>query len=335
MSAGSAGFLLGAAIPVALAEVGAFRRFKRAEREGRWWREQHPDWDATMPPPRTSLRPRWESSSDPADEDDLVEFLVTVVAVVLLTAGLFFSASKLPTFLVFGLCGLLLGTAGVGVYSWIVGRNMPPGARQVIIRGAVIGVVAGIALHWYTRTQWRSVTFALVHDGVVTAKITERPGRIHELFDNDGVLLTASLALGVMFAIGLLIMALIDLVAMLAATRLGEGSKSAFAAWIAQLYPRRQVRLWVTTGIIGVLMFVLVGGALLNTYDTWQRDTEIKPATVPVVPNPPGTVLPPTTTTTTTTTTVAPSTTVAVDPAAPTVAADPAVPDPAATTAAP
>ena len=325
MSAGSAGFLLGAAIPVALAEVGAFRRFKRAEREGQWWREQHPDWDAAMPPPRTSLRPRWESSSDPADEDDLVEFLVTVVAVVLLTAGLFLGASKLPTFLVFGLCGALLGTAGVGVYSWIVERNMPPGAQQVVVRGALIGIVAGIALHWYTRTQWRSVSFVLVHDGVVAAKITQRPGRIHELFDNDGVLLTASLALGVMFAIGLMIMALIDLVAMLAATRLGEGSKSAFAAWIAQLYPRRQVRLWVTTGIIATLMLLLVGGALLNTYDSWQRDTEIKPATVPVVPNPPGTVLPPTTTTTTTT--VAPSTpatgettTLAVDPAATTVA---------------
>ena len=325
MSAGSAGFLLGAAIPVALAEVGAFRRFKRAEREGQWWREEHPDWDAAMPPPRTSLRPRWESSSDPADEDDLVEFLVTVVAVVLLTAGLFLGASKLPTFLVFGLCGALLGTAGVGVYSWIVERNMPPGAQQVVVRGALIGIAAGIALHWYTRTQWRSVSFVVVHDGVVAAKIIERPGRIHELFDNDGVLLTASLALGVMFAIGLMIMALIDLVAMLAATRLGEGSKSAFAAWIAQLYPRRQVRLWVTTGIIATLMLLLVGGALLNTYDSWQRDTEIKPATVPVVPNPPGTVLPPTTTTTTTT--VAPSTpatgettTLAVDPAATTVA---------------
>ena len=130
-----------------------------------------------------------------------------------------------------------------------------------------------------------------------------------------------------MFAIGLLIMALVDLVAMLAATRLGEGSKSAFAAWLAQLYPRRQVRLWVTTGIIGTLMFLLVGGALLNGYDRWQRETEIKPAPVPIVRNPPGTVVP---LTTTTTSTLLPSTTVGETTTIP-----PATPDPAATTVAP
>lgn len=329
MSAGSVGFVLGAAIPVALAEVGAFRRFKRAEREGRWWLAEHPDWDASMPPPRTSLRPRWESSSDPADEDDLIEFLVTVAAVVLLTGGLFFTAAKLPWFLAFGLCGALLGSAGVGVYSLIVKRHLPPGARQVIARGAVVGIAAGIALHWFTRTEWRAVSFPLIHDSVVTVQLTSRPGRIHEVFENDGILLTVSLGLGVMFAIGLMIMALVDLVAMLAATRLGEGSKSALDAWMAQLYPRRQVRLWVTTGIIGVLMLLLVGGAFLNTYDSWQRDTEIKPATVPIVANPPGTVVPPTTTTTTTT--APPSTT--VDPST-TVAADPAAVDPAAETTA-
>lgn len=325
MSAGSAGFVLGAAVPIALAEVGAFRRARRAEREGRWWREEHPDWDAAMPAPRTSLRPRWESSSDPADEDDLVEFIVTVVAVVALTAGLFFSASKVPQFLVYGLCGAVIGTAGVGVYSWIVKRHMPPGAHQVTIRGFVIGIAAGIALHWFTRTQWRTLTFQQIHESVLTVKLTERPGHIHEVFENDGLLLTISLGLGVMFAIGLLIMALVDLAAMLAATRLGEGSKSAFARWLAQLYPRRQVRLWVTTGIIGAVMLLLVGGAVLNTYDRWQRDTDVNPAPAPIVRNPPGTVVPPPTTTTTTTvpaTTSTTTTTVAapVDPAATTVA---------------
>ncbi|MFT3854134.1 MAG: hypothetical protein QM733_15535 [Ilumatobacteraceae bacterium] len=319
MSAGSVGFVLVAAIPVALAEVGHHRRSKRAEREGRWWLAEHPDWDASMPPPRTSLRPRWESSSDPADEDDLIEFLVTVAAVVLLTGGLFFTSAKLPWFLVFGLCGALLGTAGVGIYSLVVKRHLPPGARQVIARGAVVGVAAGIALHWFTRTEWRAVSFTAIHDGIVGADLVKRPGRIHELFGGDGVMLTFSLGLGVMFAIGLLIMALVDLVALLAATRLGEGSKSALDAWMAQLYPRRQVRLWVSTGIIGLVMLLLVGGAFLNTYDSRERDTEIKPATVPIVANPPGTVVPPTTTATSTvapSTTVAETTTLATDPAA-------------------
>jgi hypothetical protein len=79
---------------------------------------------------------------------------------------------------------------------------------------------------------------------------------------------------------------------MLAATRLGEGSRSAFAAWLAQLYPRRQLRLWVTTTIIGVVMLLLVSGAVLKTYDRWQRETEIKPGLVPIVPTPPGTIVP-------------------------------------------
>jgi hypothetical protein len=316
VSAGSAGFLVGAAIPIALAEVGAFRRFKRAEREGRWWSDGPSDWDATMPAPRTTLRPRWESSSDTADEDDLIEFAVTIIAVVVLTAGLFLGASSLPRFIVFGICGALLATAGVGVYSWIAGRHMPPGARHVIIRGAIIGVAAGVALHWFMRTKWRTLTFELIHAAIVDDKLTKRPGTIHDAFGGDGVLLTVSLALGVMFAIGLLIMALIDLMAMLAATRLGEGSKSAFAAWLAQLYPRRQLRLWVTTAIIGTLMLLLVGGALLNSYDSWKKDTEIKPSPSPIVVNPPGTVVPPTTTTTTTTSTLPRSTTTTVVAAA-------------------
>ena len=308
MSPGFFGFVLGAAVPVVLAEVGAFRRDRRAEREGRWWDDQTVDWDATMPAPRTSLRPRWESSSDPADEDDLVEFIVTVVAVLLLTAGLFFGASNLPRFLVFALCGAVLGTTGVGVYSWVAGRNMPPGARHVVVRGAVVGVVAGIALHWFTRTEWRTLTFVKIHDAVVVVKLVKRPGQVHEVFGNDGLLLDLALAVGVMFAIGLLIMALIDLVAMLAATRLGEGSRSAFAAWLAQLYPRRQVRLWVSTAIIGTLMIVLVGGSLLRTYDRYQNDSQIKPGLVPIVANPPGTVVPltaPSTTVAATTTTTA------------------------------
>ncbi len=110
-----------------------------------------------MPAPRTSLRPRWESSSDPADEDDLLEFLVTVIAVILLTGGLLLGAGNVSRFIVFFLCGAVLGTTGVGVYSWIAGRHMPPGARHVIIRGAVVGIAAGIALHWFARTVWRGI----------------------------------------------------------------------------------------------------------------------------------------------------------------------------------
>ena len=316
MKAGLAGFLVGAVVPVVLAEIGAFRRFKRAEREGRWWAEGPTDWDATMPAPRTSLRPRWESSSDPADEDDLLEFLVTVIAVILLTGGLLFGAGNISRFIVFFLCGGVLGTTGVGVYSWIAGRHMPPGARHVIIRGAVVGIAAGIALHWFARTVWRGISYVIVHDVVATARIVKRPGQVHDLFGSDGVLLYISLAIGLMFAIGLLIMALIDLAALLAATRLGEGSRGAFTAWLAQFYPRRQLRLWISTAILGVLMLLLVSGALLKGYDRWQKETEIKPGPVPIQSDPPGTVVPLTipATTVVPATTVAETTTVAPPP---------------------
>jgi hypothetical protein len=292
MSAGFLGFLLGVAIAVALAELGAVRRRRLEVSAARARSGQRTDWESTMPPPRSTLRPRWESSSDPADEDDLIEFLVTVVAVVLLAAGIFFGASSLARFIIFFICGAALGAAGVGVYSWIARRELPPGGRHVVVRGAVVAIVAGIALHWFVRTRFRGLTFARIHDAVLKAKLVHRPGQVHKLFETDGVLLYASLAAGVMLAVGLLVTVLVDVMAMLAATRLGEGSRSSFNGWLAQLYPRRQLRLWVSTVIVAAATIILVAGTALGWYDHYQKNNDVKPGPVPIVANPPGTIVP-------------------------------------------
>ncbi len=292
MSAGFLGFLLGAAVAVALAELGAVRRRRLEVSAARARSAQRTDWESTMPPPRSSLRPRWESSSDPADEDDLIEFLVTVVVVVVLAAGIFFGASSLARFLMFFICGAALGASGVGVYSWIARRELPPGGRHVVVRGAVVAVVAGVALHWFVRTRFRGLTFARIHDAVLETKLVHRPGQVHKLFDTDGVLLYTSLAVGVMLAVGLLVTVLVDVMAMLAATRLGEGSRSSFNGWLAQLYPRRQLRLWVSTVIVAAATIILVAGAALGWYDHYQKNNDVKPGPVPIVANPPGTIVP-------------------------------------------
>jgi hypothetical protein len=286
-----------------------------------------------MPAPRSSLRPRWESSSDPADEDDLIEFLVTVAVVVLLAGAIFFGSSSLARFVMFAICGGAFGAAGIGAYAWVAGRELPPGGRHVVVRGAVIAVVAGVALHWFRRTRFRGLTFATIHDTVAKVKLARRPGEVHKVFDTDGVLLYVSLALGVMFAVGLLLTVLVDTMAMLAATRLGEGSRSAFDGWLAQLYPRRQLRLWVSTAIVGIVTLLLVAGTFLGWYDHYKDSNDIKPATVPIVANPPGLVVPLTVpgTVVTTTTTAPPAATTTVATVAPAAPIDTAAP----TTAAP
>ncbi|MEO5900684.1 MAG: hypothetical protein ABIR68_11235, partial [Ilumatobacteraceae bacterium] len=238
----------------------------------------------------------------------------------------------LARFLMYGICGGALGAAGAGAYAWITRRELPPGGRHVVVRGLVLSIVAGVALHWFLRTRFRGLTFQTIHAAVLKVKLVHRPGQVHKVFDTDGVLLYASLAIGTMFALGLLLTVLVDVMAMLAATRLGEGSRSAFNGWLAQLYPRRQLRLWISTAIVAVAALLLVAGTVLGWYDHYQKNNDIKPAPVPVVANPPGLVVP-----LTVPTTVAPSTT-----AAPVVATttagifDPGAPiDPAATTVAP
>ncbi len=314
MSAGFVGFVVGAAIPVAISEIGYARR--SAPPGASWWRakpsadtRRRVDWESTMPPPRTALRPRWESSSDPADEDDLGEFLVTVAVVAMLTAGVFFGASALARFAVFALCGAALAIAFVGAYAAWRGRILPPGARHVVIRGGVIAIVATAALLWFSRTTFRGLSYAEVRRGALRASLTKRPAEVHKLFGTDGLLLYGALALGVMLAIGLIISVLVDTWAMLAATRLGEGSRSSFYGWLAQLYPRRQLRLWVSTGIVGLVSLLLCTGAILTWYDKAKSKGDVVPAEVPIVRTPPGKVVPPppptTTTATTTTTTTA------------------------------
>ena len=328
MSAGFLGFVLGAAVAVACAEYVVLRRRAAAGSSG-WPRDRHPaNWDSTMPPPRSSLRPRWESSSDPADEDDLIEFLVTVVAVVVLTAAVFFGSSSLARFVMFSICGGAWGATGVGVYAWVAGREMPPGGKHVVIRGGVIAVVAGLALHWFLRTRFRGLTFDTIHAAVLKVKLVHRPGEVHKAFASDGVLVYLSLAIGVMLALGLLRTVLGDVMAMLAATRLGEGSRSAFNGWLAQLFPRRQLRLWVSTTIVGTTTLLLVAGTALGWYDHYQRNNDVKPAAVPIVATPPGLIVP--------LTLPAIATTVAAPATAVSVAVTTAVPgDPAATTVAP
>ncbi|MCU1504561.1 MAG: hypothetical protein JWM12_3915 [Ilumatobacteraceae bacterium] len=325
MSAGFLGFVLGVAVAVALAELGAARRRSGvATRHARLG--QPTDWDSTMPPPRSSLRPRWESSSDPADEDDLIEFLVTVVVVALLAGGIFFGASSLARFVTFFVCGSALGAGGIGVYAWIIGRNLPPGGRHVVVRGVVVAIVAGVALHWFLRTAFRDLTFDRIHASVLKVKLVHRPGEVHKLFDTDGVLLYASLAVGVMFAIGLLLTVLVDVMAMLAATRLGEGSRNAFDGWLAQLYPRRQLRLWISTAIVGTITILLVAGAALGWYDHYRQNNDIKPAPAPIIANPPGTVVPLTVPSTVAVGATVPPTTVAPPPETTAAAAVPAAP---------
>ncbi len=108
------------------------------------------------------------------------------------------------------------------------------------------------------------------------------------MFGNDGLLLDVSLAVGVMFAIGLLIMALIDLVAMLsAATRLGGGlpARPSPRGWLSCIPAGGQVRLWVSTvAIIGTLaLILLVGGiAACAPTDRWEaRQPDPSPASCP------------------------------------------------------
>ena len=308
MSAGFVGYVVGAALPVAISEIGYARR--NAPAGTTWWRPnrqgigtQPVDWETTMPPPRTALRPRWESSSDPADEDDLIEFLVTVAVVAVLAAGLLFGAAAVARFAVFALCGAALSVAFVGAYAAWRRRVLPPGARHVIIRGGVIATVATATLLWFSRTTFRNLSYAQVRHDVLGVALTKRPGEVHKLFGTDGLLLYGALALGVMLALGLIVTVLVDGWAMLAATRLGEGSHSSFYGWLAQLYPRRQLRLWVSATIVGVVALLLSTGAILSWYDKAKAKGEVVPAEVPIVRDPPGTIKPPPTTTTTTTTT--------------------------------
>lgn len=315
VSAGFVGWVVGAALPVAIAEIGYARRSSPVGEP--WWRLRPSprdgsvrpvDWESTMPPPRTALRPRWESSSDPADEDDIVEFLLTVAVVAVLTAGVFFGAAAVARFAVFALCGAAFSIAFVGAFAAWRRRVLPPGARHVILRGGLIATLATIALLWFSRTTFRGLSYAQVHRQTLAAPLRKRPGEVHKLFGTDGLLLYGALALGVMLALGLIITVLIDGWAMLAATRLGEGSTNSFYGWLAQLYPRRQLRLWVSATIVGVVSLLLCTGAILTWYDKAKAKGEVVPAEVPIVRNPPGTITPPPST-------AAPSTSTGTGPA--------------------
>ena len=82
--------------------------------------------------PRAAHRrcaPRWESSSDPADEDDLIEFAGhDHRRRRCSTLDLFLGVVEPAAFVdLRPRAARVLGSAGVGVYSWIVARHMPPG----------------------------------------------------------------------------------------------------------------------------------------------------------------------------------------------------------------
>jgi hypothetical protein len=315
VSTGFVGFVLGVAAPVAMAELRSVRRRRRVMEDTTEFGRHAPDWDTTMPLPRTAMRPRWESNSDPADEDDLAEFLVTVGLAVLLTAGVLLTSSSLPGFLSWLLLGAVVGMLGLAVHAMIVGRQLPPGARHVVSRGVGVAFAATLALLWVGSTRYHLLSISTVRSALVKVSLTHRPGEVHAVFGTDGVLLVATVALGMMLAIGLVVAALVDLTAMFAATRLGEGSRRAFTGWLAQLYPRRQLRLWVSAALVALAAFLLCSGAVLRWYDHYKANSEVHPATPPIVAVPPGTVLPPATTTTTArSTTTTTGTTIATTP---------------------
>ena len=171
MSAGFIGFVLGAAAPVAMAELRSVRRRRKAMEDSTEFGRHAPDWDTTMPLPRTALRPRWESNSDPADEDDLAEFLVTVALAVVLTLGALMTSSSLPGFVTWFLVGTVAGMLGLAGHALIVQRQLPPGARHVLARGLAVLLAATIALLWVGSTRYHLLSISGIRSALLRVSL--------------------------------------------------------------------------------------------------------------------------------------------------------------------
>ncbi|MEO5723062.1 MAG: hypothetical protein ABIQ39_07420 [Ilumatobacteraceae bacterium] len=282
MGSGLLGFVLGLVVPVAFSELGMARK-RRHDAASRRFADAQPNWDATMPAPRTALRPRWESNSDPADEDDLGEFIVTVVLALLITAAILFTASSVARFALFFLSGATLGGTSVIGYGWLKHRVLPPGARHVVVRSGIVGVIASFALLWFTRTTFHSLSYPRVRSALLNVSLRHRPAQVQTSFGTDGTMLYLSLAVGLMLVVGLLVSLIIDAAATLAAARLGEGSLRPIDRWLAQFYPRRQLRVWITSVLVSVVAFMLCAGVLLPVYDHFKLKPVIKPGLAPTV----------------------------------------------------
>jgi len=261
------GFLVGALAGVVI-DVVTGRRPKPTDVATRL-REKRPrhEWETAMPAPRTSMRPRWEGALDPADEDDWLESMVVWIGSVAVAVATVATSWWLGPFAAFAVLGLTAVGALAGLRHWTVGRDVPPGGRQVVLRTLTTVVIAGPALMWVTSTTHRGLTLDRIHDVVFRVPLTEQPGVLTRDLDAEGWVLLLVLAAGITLAVAALVMALVDVLATFAMTRLGEGSTNAFTGWMASFYPRRQARPWVSAIAISLLAFLLCTGTVLRWYD--------------------------------------------------------------------
>ena len=230
-------------------------------------RRSRQEWESGMPAPRTSMRPRWEGALDPADEDDWLESMVVWMGSVGIAIATVATTWWLGTFVAFFGIGLALIASLLGVRHWIQHRDMPPGGRQVIVRGAAIATVSLLSLAWVPNTTHRGLTLDAIQDVVFRVKLTEQPGVLARDLDAEGLVLFLVLAAGITFAVAAMAMVVIDTLSLFAMTRLGEGGGGAFTGWLASFYPRRQARVWISTAAIAVLGLLLCTGTILRWYD--------------------------------------------------------------------
>lgn len=294
MSSTGWGFVLGALVVVVLNERRRISsptfRIDRS-RATHLTREQ---WDEVLPLARSATRARWENSGEISEDDDWLAGLVIVFASLLIAATWVFTDSWLPPFLTYLAMGATIALTGYGVYAWIRRFVLPPGARLVIGRALVIVVFAHVIIRWTGTTTYADISLDEVRDVILSVNLTRRPGELTDTFHASGWALTLSIVLARALVVALVLRTLLELLAMLAAVRLAEGTQRAFPAWLAQFYPRRPVRRTVAVVAIGALALILGSGQALEWWDDIQGDEPVLP-----VPGAPAPSVPPVDVTTT------------------------------------
>jgi hypothetical protein len=271
------GFFLGALVVVLLTERRRITSPSFRLDRGRAAHLTREEWDEVLPLARAATRARWENSGEISEDDDWLAGLVIFLAALLIAAAWVFTDSWLPPFLTYLAMGATIALALYGVYAWARRFVLPPDARLVIVRAVVIVVFAHVIIRWTGTTTYADISLDAIREVVLPVDVTRRPGELTDTFHASGWALAVSIVIARGLVVALVLRTLLELLAMVAAVRLAEGSQRAFAAWLAQFYPRRPVRRTVAVAIIGALAVILGSGQALQWWDDVQGDEPVLP----------------------------------------------------------